>query len=90
MLCNILKVMLEFTSLMSMRPAIVRRVRGEKCGVIMTRSPASGNESWCGLEMSSSSTITTEDSCPEPAGAENKNKNRFCFRTQTSHWTFML
>lgn len=64
--------MLEFTSLMSMRPAIVRRVRGEKCGVIMTRSPASGNESWCGLKMSSSSTITTGDSCGEPAGADNK------------------
>lgn len=33
-------------------------VRGEKCGVIMTRRPASEKESLWGLRMRSSSTMT--------------------------------
>lgn len=32
------------TSVMSMRPAMLRRVRGEKCGVIMIRRLASEKE----------------------------------------------
>lgn len=34
------------------------RVRGEKWGVIMIRRPASEKDSWWGLRMSSSSTMT--------------------------------
>lgn len=47
------------TSLMSMRPAMVSLVRGEKCGVIMMRKPASEKDSLWGLRMRSSSTMTT-------------------------------
>lgn len=46
------------TSLISIRPAMESLVRGEKCGVIMTRRPASEKDSLWGLRMRSSSTIT--------------------------------
>lgn len=44
---------------MTMRPAMERRVRGEKCGVIMMRMLASGKDNLWGLRMRSSSTIMT-------------------------------
>lgn len=43
---------------MSIRPAMESLVRGEKCGVIMTRRPASEKDSLWGLRMRSSSTMT--------------------------------
>lgn len=46
------------TSLISIRPAMESLVRGEKCGVIMTRRPASEKDSLWGLRIRSSSTIT--------------------------------
>lgn len=52
------------TSVMSMRPAMLRRVRGEKWGVIMTRRLASEKENWWGCRLISSSTITTGESWP--------------------------
>lgn len=47
------------TSLISIRPAMESLVRGEKCGVIMMRRPASENDSLWGFRMRSSSTMTT-------------------------------
>lgn len=52
------------TSVMSMRPAMLRRVRGEKWGVIMTRRLASEKENWWGCRLINSSTITTGESWP--------------------------
>ena len=53
------------TSLISIRPAMLRRVRGEKWGVIMMRRLASEKESWWGWREIISSTITTGESCSE-------------------------
>lgn len=52
------------TSLMTMRPAMRRRVKGGKCEVMRRRRLASENESWWGCVFSISSTITTPVSWP--------------------------
>lgn len=52
------------TSLMTMRPAMRRRVKGGKCEVMRRRRLASENESWWGCMFSISSTITTPVSWP--------------------------
>lgn len=48
------------TSMMSMREAMVSRVRGEKWLVIIILMPASEKESWWGYADSNSSTISTD------------------------------
>lgn len=54
----------QCTSLMTMRPAMRRRVKGGKCGVMRRRRLASEKESWWGYVFSISSTITTPESWP--------------------------
>ena len=55
---------MQCTSLMTMRPAMRRRVKGGKCGVMRRRRLASEKESWWGCVFSISSTITTPESWP--------------------------
>lgn len=55
---------MQCTSLMTIRPAMRRRVKGGKCGVMRSRRLASEKESWWGCRFISSSTIITPESWP--------------------------
>lgn len=63
------------TSMMSMREAMVSRVRGEKWLVIMILMPASEKESWCGYADSNSSTISTDGFLWKFAAQRSKKKS---------------
>lgn len=73
MLCDGCEVM-QCTSLIIMRPAMRRRVKGGKCEVMRRRRLASEKESWWGCRLSISSTITTPESCPATTHESGENE----------------
>lgn len=66
----------QCTSLMTMRPAIRRRVKGGKCGVMRRRRLASEKESWWGCRFIISSTITTPESWPATTHESGKKSRK--------------
>lgn len=60
-----------------MRPAMRRRVKGGKCGVMRRRRLASEKESWWGCRFSISSTITTPESWPATTDESGEREERW-------------